>query len=140
MAPKASGVSIAIRGLVILGLIAGGAECLNLIAGSQLTNREAALLGLLLAILSVLASWIITHMYSESQSANLIKDVQEQHRANLKTYALKAAEKVNNLSNELNKLSLYLDEELSYTDYPNAEAELSSKEERIESAIHITKR
>jgi len=108
-----------------------------LIAGAEVTNREAALLGTMLAVLSVLASWIITHMYSESQSQSIIQDVQEQHRTNLRTYALKAAEKVNNLSNELSKLSLYLEEELDYTDYPGAETELSSKEERIESAIHI---
>lgn len=52
-------------------------------------------------------------------------------------YGLKAAEKLNNLSNELEKLSIYLEEELNFTDYASSEEELNAKEERIESAIHM---
>ena len=52
-------------------------------------------------------------------------------------YALKASEKVNNLSNELNKLAAYLEQELSYVDYENPKEALSAREERIESAIHL---
>jgi len=43
--------------------------------------------------------------------------VQERSQANLRTYALKASEKVNNLSSELNKLAVYLEDELNYTEY-----------------------
>lgn len=92
---------------------------------------------ILLTILSVLASWIITQMYTTSQYKTAIGDVKEEHRSNLRTYALKAAEKVNNLSNELNKLSIYLEQELNYTDYRTTDEELLAKEERIESAIHV---
>ena len=59
------------------------------------------------------------------------------HRTNLRTYALKAAEKVTNLSNELSRLSAYLQQELDYTDYRNTEEELQAKEERLESAIRL---
>ncbi|HSW14648.1 MAG TPA: hypothetical protein VLI06_17520, partial [Solimonas sp.] len=40
-------------------------------------------------------------------------------------------------SKELNRLSVYLQEELQYTGYRNSEEELFAKEERIESAIHM---
>lgn len=63
-----------------------------------------------------------------------IAEVKEQHLNNLKTYALNAAEKVDNLSNELSRLSVYLQEELEKDD--DEESELS-KTERLESAIHI---
>lgn len=58
-------------------------------------------------------------------------------RHTFRTYALKAAEKVTNLSKELSRLSTYLQEELQYTEYRSAEEELFAKEGRIESAIHI---
>jgi len=55
----------------------------------------------------------------------------------LRTYALKAAEKVTNLSNELTRLSGFLQQELDYTEYNSVEQEWQAKEERLESAIHI---
>ncbi len=76
-------------------------------------------------------------MYSASQHKAAIEEVQEVHRTNLRTYALKAAEKVTNLSNELSRLSTYLQQELDYTDYRNTEEKLQAKEERLESAIHL---
>src|SRR5438270_11216721 len=67
-----------------------------------------------------------------------VERVTLQHDESLKTYALKAAEKVTNLSRELDRLSDYLREYLSY----NAEGEalevvLSVRDERVASAIHI---
>jgi predicted RNA-binding Zn-ribbon protein involved in translation (DUF1610 family) len=108
------------------------------ISASQPSPREASLLGILLFVLSVLATWIVAHIYSESSEKKALEELKEFHQANLKTYALKAAEKVNNLSNQLNLLSLYLQEELDCTDYESPQEELLAKEERIASAIHIT--
>lgn len=122
---------------MFVGLAAGAGYCLILISGTNLSGRESALLGMLLAGLSVLASWIMTHLYSESQYKRTLEEVQEQHRTNLRMYALKAAEKVNNLSNELNRLSIYLEQELNYQEYPTSEEALQAKEGRIESSIHI---
>lgn len=139
MTKQAQGVSIAVRIILFIAFALGIVACLYLIAATQLTGRESAMLGILATILSVLASWIITHMYAASQHESAIKEVREDHKNNLRTYALKAAEKVNNLSNELNKLSIYLEEELNYTDYRSPEEELLAKEERIESAIHLTR-
>jgi predicted Zn finger-like uncharacterized protein len=137
MATGSRGLTVLMQLLIFASLAAGLSWCIYLISAGDLSNRESALLGILVTVLSVLASWVITHMYSASQHENAIRDVKEEHRNNLQTYALKAAEKVNNLSNELNKLSIYLEEELNYTEYRSAEEELVAKEERIESAIHL---
>ena len=126
-----------IRILAISIYILGIAACIYLISGKDLTARESGLLSVVLTFLSILATWTVSHLYSESQHSQAIKDVQESHRANLKTYARQAAEKVNNLSNELSKLSAYLEKELATSDYDNSQEELNAKEERIESAIHI---
>jgi len=126
-----------IKILAIFVYAAGIAACIYFIGGTTLTPRESALLSLILAILSVLASWTLAHIYNQSLHSKAIKEVQEFHKTNLKTYARKAAEKVNNLSNELNRLSLFLEKELNTTDYKDITEALSAKEERIESSIHI---
>src|SRR5437867_1365888 len=130
-------LSIAFRTILFFVFAAGIIMCIYLIARAELTSRESAMLGILVTILSVLASWLVTHFYSSSQYESAIVEVRDEYRNNLRTYALKAAEKVNNLSNELNKLSIYLEEELNYTDYRSSDEELLAKEERIESAIHL---
>lgn len=127
-----------LRTLIFLAYGAGIIFCIYFISGENVSARESAMVGVILTILSILASWSMSHYYSESQHTKALKDVTEFHRTNIKTYARKAAEKVTNLSNELGKLSTYLEKELTRTDYDNAEEELSAKEERIESAIHIT--
>jgi hypothetical protein len=132
-------LSTVIRVILFLCFGVGVVVCIYIISQGKMTDREAAMLGLLVTILSVLASWIITEMYSTAQYREAIQEVREEHRNNLRTYALKAAEKVNNLSNELNKLSIYLEEELNYTDYRSPDEELLAKEERIESAIHLVR-
>lgn len=132
-----SGVANRIQVIILGALGAGVLLCVWMISIGDLSNRESALIGVLLTILSVLASWYLTHLYSSSQYKSAIQDVKEEHKSNLRTYALKAAEKVNNLSNELNRLSIYLEEELSYTEYRTTEEELLAKEERMESAIHL---
>jgi predicted RNA-binding Zn-ribbon protein involved in translation (DUF1610 family)/DNA-directed RNA polymerase subunit RPC12/RpoP len=84
-----------------------------------------------------LASWFVTHIYSESQHQKVIAEVEESHSKNLRTYALKAAEKVNNLSNQLNRLSVYLEESLEDNDSANLRDNYMANQERIQSAIHI---
>jgi predicted RNA-binding Zn-ribbon protein involved in translation (DUF1610 family) len=126
-----------IKAIVVL-LFTGVLVTLLVISATQPSPREASLLGILLFVLSVLATWIVAHIYSESSQKKALEELKEFHQANLKTYALKAAEKVNNLSNQLNLLSLYLQEELDCTDYESPQEELLAKEERIASAIHIT--
>ncbi len=127
----------AIRVALVLAFACGIIVCLRVLGNGNLTPTESALLSVVLTGLSILASWVVTEIYSQSQMKEAIEEVQEQHRSSLKTYALKAAEKVTNLSNELSRLSTYLQQELDCNDYRTPEEELHSKEERIESAIHI---
>lgn len=130
-------ISNTIRFILFFAFLIVIIMCINIVGEGTMTNRESTLLGILIAVLSVLASWIITELYANSQHKSAIEEVKEQHQANLRTYALKASEKVNNLSNELNKLSLYLEQELNLTEHGSLDEELQAKEERIESAIHI---
>jgi predicted RNA-binding Zn-ribbon protein involved in translation (DUF1610 family) len=126
-------VKYCIAGAFLLGI----GFCVYFISARNLTATEAGLLSIVLTILSVLATWIVTHMYSQSQYKKAIKEVQESHRTNLRTYALKAAEKVNNLSTQLGQLAAYLGESLEEGDDERVREDLLSKQERIESAIRI---
>jgi len=126
-----------IRPLIVALLIIGALICIWIISSESLTARESTLVGVVLSILSVLGSWLATHIYSESQHKKAIQEVQEFHRKNLQTYAKKAAEKVNNLSKELGRLATYLADELDRTESDDPNQTLLSREERIASTIHV---
>lgn len=126
-------VKYCIAGAFLLGI----GFCVYFISARNLTATEAGLLSIVLTILSVLVTWIVTHIYSGSQHKKVIEEVQESHQKNLRTYALKAAEKVNNLSTQLSRLAVYLEESLEGGDDEQVREQLLSKQERIESAIHI---
>ena len=123
--------------IVAGGFLLGVVVCISIISLGSLSNKEGAILSLLLTVLSIIASWIFARIYAESQHEKAISEVKEMHNENLRTYALKAAEKVNNLSQQLNRLSLYLEEELQNSDYDGDSDALSGKEERLESAVHM---
>jgi hypothetical protein len=125
------------RIILLIGFVWGVGYTLNLFSVNTLTNRETTLLGVVLTICSTIASWLVTHIYAAKQTEQAVEDVQERSAANLKMYALKASEKVNNLSNELGRLATYLQEELEWTDYANPQEAIRGREERIESAVHI---
>jgi len=109
-----------------LGLVAGIGICFWQLASGDLTTRETMFFSSALAILSIAASWFISKHYSE-----------QSYTKNLQMFRRKASEKVNNLSNELNKLTAFLQQELEPDeDVPSAEA-LLSKRMRIEAAIHM---
>lgn len=126
-------VKYCIAGAFLLGI----GFCVYFISGRNLTATESGLISIVLTILSILATWIVTHIYSQAQHKKAIEAVEESHRTNLRTYALKAAEKVNNLSTQLNRLAAYLEESLEESDDEKLREDLLSKQERITSAIHI---
>lgn len=126
-----------IKACIIILFIISIPICIYIISSVDLTSRESSMLSIILAIFSILATWVVTHLYSESQHKKAIQEVQEFHRTNLQTYAKKAAEKVNNLSNELSRLSAYLTGELDRSDLENPNEALLSLEERIASSIHL---
>jgi phage FluMu protein Com len=123
--------------ILLIGFIIGLIYTLYLFSSTDLTPRESTLLGTMLTICSTLASWMVTHIYADTQIRQAVEDVQERSQANLRTYALKASEKVNNLSNELHRLCIYLEDELNFNDYENIKESLNAREERIQSAVHI---
>ncbi|NML24028.1 hypothetical protein HHL16_24335 [Pseudoflavitalea sp. G-6-1-2] len=122
--------------LVLLSL--GIILCLSFVAFTELTSKETTLLGIVLTVLSFIASWLVSKYFADKSHKHAIEEVKEQHLSNLRTYALNAAEKVNNLSNELARLSVYLQQELEEDDDELSTEELYlSSYERLESAVHI---
>lgn len=107
-----------------------------IVSTNDLTTTESTLLGVLLTLSSVIASWMASSYFSQISHKQAIDEVRTEYQNNLRTYALNAAEKVDNLSNELLKLSLYLKSELDNEDESDDNAYIS-KVERIQSAIHI---
>ncbi len=111
---------------LLISLAVGIIVCLIAIALRSWTATESLLLSMLLTVLSILASWLASRYYSEVSFND-----------RLRVFALKAAEKVNNLSNELDRLSVFLEQELKADDYPSNEQAMLARAIRIESAIHI---
>ncbi len=118
--------------VMVVVLLAGAGVCVWAMLGRGVSAHDSVLLSLFLTALSVAASWLASRYYADYSFNN-----------NLRTFALKAAEKVDNLSQELDRLTAYLQQEL--TDWsgeggtppvPTTEA-LRLKDARIESAIHI---
>lgn len=77
----------------LLALASGVAMCFWALHGGGNIPRESILLSLFLTLLSVAASWIASRYYADYP-----------FNKNLRTFALKAAEKVNNLALELDRL------------------------------------
>lgn len=107
-------------------LVIAGIVCLIIIYNKDLTSTESILLSLFITIISVFCSWLISRHYAEHD-----------FNKNLRMFALKASEKVNNLSNELDRLSVFLQNSPDTTEYESLNEALLAKDLRIESAIHI---
>jgi len=122
LAMKSTGFTLTVS----LGLLVGILFCLWRITRGVGTQTEALLLSVILTIASTLASWVVSNYY-----ANYSYD------ENLRVFALKASEKVTNLSNELTRLSVFLQQELESEDYDSPREELLHRDARIEAAIHI---
>jgi len=111
----------------IIALLGGVIWIFSIVGTSELSTNETTLLSIILTILSVGASWLISSIYSNIS-----------HNDNIKNYALKAAEKVNNLSNELSRLAYYLQDELENEyDSRTIDQILLIRDGKIESAVHI---
>jgi hypothetical protein len=122
--------------ILFVASIIGIIICLIYITTSSLSSKENLLLSILLTICSALISWIITVMYAKNENSVKIEEIKSSYKKDLRIYALKAAEKVDNLSNELNKLAVFLKDELD-EENENIKNDLYAKKERIKSSIHI---
>ncbi len=113
-------------GLLLAGMLVGAGFCFWRITLGNPTQNEALLLSFLLTIFSVAGSWIASQYYSAFS-----------FNRNQRVFALKAAEKVTNLSNEFDRLAVFLQQELKESEYDNPQEALLAKNIRIESAVHI---
>jgi transcription elongation factor Elf1 len=121
-----------------LGLVAAIAGTIYYFFIAQnLSNRETVLLSVFLTFVSFLLSWLITHYYAEQQYLDSLKKETEAHKNNLKMYANKAAEKVNNLSKELSRVGLYLKEGLDSQDTGDLRYDMLYLEGRVCSAVQM---
>lgn len=119
--------------LFVLGMVG----LIIYIGTKPLTGNESLLLSVLLTIVSILATWIVSKYYSDDSINKAVEKINAENQSKLKTYAEKATEKVDSLSNELQKLSIFLQDELDQ-EYENHDEEMISREERLKSAIYIT--
>jgi hypothetical protein len=112
--------------IFLASLVVGVAVCIRTIGQGHTTASERFLLSVVLTALSAVASWTTSYYYASYSSGK-----------NLKVFARKAAEKVTNLSNELDRLSIYLQGELEADEYETPTHTLLARDLRIEGAIHI---
>jgi len=122
--------------LIIAILSIGVLGCLFYISTAQIDNRSAALVSIILALLSIVASYITSQYFTEKGHKEALEEVKAQHIENLKTYAINAAEKVDNLSKELRRLTNFLEDELG-REYEDISYGFRARTEKIDSAIHI---
>ncbi len=112
--------------VLFASLVVGVIVCIWVIARGNTSATEGLLLSVVLTILSAIASWMLSYYYASYSSSK-----------NLKVFALKAAEKVTNLSNELDRLSVFLQAELEADEYETPSQALLARDLRIEGAIHV---
>jgi hypothetical protein len=106
--------------------ILSGAFCLWSINSGTPTPKESLLLAFILTISTTIASLLITQYYAEKSS-----------RRELRTFAKKAAEKVTNLSKQMDMLSVSLQQELDESDYESPKEALQAREMTIESTVRM---
>jgi len=104
-----------------------------MLSRGQTTGNEGLLLSILLTIFSILGSWLITHAFYQGDRSQQIAEVKAEYEANLKTYAVKASEKIINLSDQMGKLIEFID------DNEDGQEDLSYPllRERMRAASHI---
>ncbi|MGA3317199.1 MAG: hypothetical protein ABSC64_12275 [Candidatus Korobacteraceae bacterium] len=111
---------------VVGGLFLIVCLCLWKITAGTATATEALLLSVILTLCSVVASWVGSKHYADYS-----------YDKNLRIFALKAAEKVTNLSDELVRLSGFLQQELESEEYESPKEAVLAKNDRMEAAIHM---
>ena len=123
---------------ILVSILAVGIlVCLAFAANGISDPTENVLMSIILTLFSIIATWLASHAYGQANQKAAVQDVKEFHQERLRMYALKAAEKVTTLSNQLQNLSAYLQEELDNDEYETSKDAYFAKCERIGSAIHL---
>lgn len=96
-------VTVGLVALIVLGLVYTATQ-------DTLTSTEAVLLTVLAAAASMLVSWLATHQYSQHSERKAVEQAKEESTENTRNLGKRAVEKVLNLSNELRRLTMFLEE------------------------------
>lgn len=129
----------------IFAAIVSAAICIGLgicfyIAGTRasLTNSEALMLSTLVSFFSIVVSWLATHAYSQFSNASTAADARAAYNEKMQTFGRKAAEKVFNLSNELDRLSSMLRSALEESEeQEKSKVSLIVLREKMSSTLHV---
>jgi hypothetical protein len=124
--------------LVTIGLGLTTIICLWIAGTRQLTNTESVLLGVLLSAASMLVSWLATHVYSVISVKDSVAEATQAYSDNIRTLGVRAAEKVLNLSNQLQRLSESMNSALEDADESDGTKQsiVQLLRERIQAAIY----
>ncbi|MDB5180596.1 MAG: hypothetical protein JWO54_354 [Candidatus Saccharibacteria bacterium] len=125
---------IGITGGVTVGLIGW---IFWYVSQTELSPQLGTLFNVLLTVFSIVISLIVSQYYSDASRKEKIAEIKSDYKKNNKLYSQKAAEKVDNLSNELTKLSIYLQQSIDESNSSSPVTTLLVQEEKIRSAIHI---
>ena len=124
------------RLVVLVGgfiLLLGALGCLWLaVTMDKPTPRETGLIGVLLAILSILGSWVISHVYSTTRS-------RESAQEKIDTIAQQSSEKILNLSTQLWRLEQYFKASLERAGDEDSETALATLRNRLDSASYMAR-
>ena len=123
---------------VILVLVIGVVVSLYTVASHEPTPRESLLLGFLLFTCSAFLTWLCTHLYSQRTMAQAIDAVRKEYEGNLRTYAKQAAEKVLNLSSQLDRLAATLELALKQISVSDSHADGTTSILLLRNQIHNT--
>lgn len=102
--------------VLVAGCIAGAFVTIVALSRGQQTPNEALLLSILLTFLSVAAGWLITHTFYQDDRRQQIAAVRREYEQSLEVYAVKASEKLINLSNQIGRLIDFMEGE-NYASY-----------------------
>jgi hypothetical protein len=126
--------SIYLIGVAVLGIIAG----MVVISVARLSNRELALIAIIMTLLSIGAGYLLCSYFTSGENKRLIDENKKLAQDELKLYGSKVAERVVNLSKELDRFAGFLTEELQQ-EYKDTAEGYRIRTERLESSVHILK-
>ncbi len=98
-------VKYSLIGLVTLAAGIGIIICFFVMGTKALNPIETQLWGFVLASLGIFVSWLVTHFYAEFSTQSATEEAKKAHNENVRTFALKAAEKVLTLSGEIDRVA-----------------------------------
>ena len=113
----------------------GGALTINTLSKGSQTPNEALLLSILLTFFSIGAGWLISHTFYQDDRRKQIQAVRKEYEDNLEVYAVKASEKVINLSNQLARVIDYLGNDVGNS--ATTDQTLALVKERSGAAVHM---